>query len=292
MKVTLADGNTFTLPLLQFGVMGIHHHGKSRLCASMATPEEPLLVLACDPMTKMQAYFDRGIMDDRIFTGAQNQPIRVVRDPKTGKPFIQIECFLDSDPVNPWGFQALLGRLEQVRAEVLAGTWKSLALDSWSQLEFIAKLRRSTGAFKADNIMAAVKDDCESVLKARLASLPCNLGVTMHINSKMVDAGGGTMLYEPVATGTLKSGIGATLGEMYRAVATPQADVPGGIRYNLQTIPDGRFDCGTNIGAPNGCENDFKALFGTWIAKRAAMGAVPSTDPATAEPASAGDAKE
>jgi hypothetical protein len=287
-KYTLKNAVEFTLPLVQFGVMGIHHHGKSRLIASM---EYPLLVLGADPMAKFQTYFDMGIVDDKVYIGKYNQPVRIVRD-VSGKPIIQVECFLDNNPAIPWGFTALQSRLDDAGVEVRAGMWKSLGLDSWSQLEFIAKLRRSIGAFKVENPSAVLKDDCEQLLKSRLCTLPCNIGVSLHINSKLIDAGGGAMLYEPVATGTLKSGIGSVLTEMYRAVAVPDATLPGGVKYTLQTIPDGRFDCGTVIGAPNGCENDFKALFRNWIAKRAAMVAAQEASTNTAAPAPTEPQKE
>lgn len=280
MNFKLPDSRILTLPTVHFGVMGVHHGGKSKLCASM---EKPLLVLAADPFSKMQAYFDEGVVDDEVYVGQFQQPVRIVRSVTTGKAIVQVECFLDSKPTIPWGYQALLSRLDQVADEVRAGLWKSVALDSWSQVEFIAKLRRTTGPFSSgvDSIMAAVKDDCEQLIKARIATLLCNVGVTMHINTKLIDAGGGTMLYEPIATGTLKSGIGSVLGEMYRAVATPDINAPGGVKYSLQTIPDGRFDCGTNIGAPNGCPNNFQALFTNWIAKRAAQ----PVPPAAVQPA-------
>lgn len=259
-----------TLPTIKFGVMGSPNTGKSRLIATM---EKPLLVLLADPFEKAECFFDQGFVDDETYTGSFNQPVKVVRDkPKEmgGQLIVQVECFLDSNPLIPWGYGALISRMDQVAAEVRQGRWKSIGLDSWSQIEFIAKMRRTTGAFAGvDSVYAAVKDDCEQLIKARVCTLPCNVGVAMHVNTKMVDAGGGAMLYEPAAIGTLKSGIGSVLGEMYRSDSTPDPTAPGGLRYALQTLRDGRFDCGTRIGAPNGCTNDFKALFSSWIVRQA-----------------------
>lgn len=276
---------TLTTPQVKFGAMGAPNTGKSHLISTM---DYPLVVIMADPFEKAQCYFDRGLLDPEIYTGSFGQPVRVVKSAKTGKPIVQVECFLDPNPSIPWGFGALLSRCDQLAQEVIQGRWKSAGFDSWSQIEYIAKLRRTTGPFAGvDSIPAAVKDDCEQLIKSRIAMLRCNVGVTLHVNSKMIDAGGGTMLYEPVATGTLKSGIGSVLGEMYRCDSMPDASVPGGLRYTMQTIRDGRFDCGTRIGAPNGCTNEFKALFSNWIAKQARMvleaNAVPSTAPAEAD---------
>jgi hypothetical protein len=279
-----------TLPTVKFGVMGPPNTGKSHLVASM---EYPLIVLLADPFEKAECYFDRGLLDPETYIGQFNQPIRIVKSAKSGNAIIQIENFLDPNPSIPWGFGALQNRLDQVAQEVVAGKWKSAGFDSWSQIEYIAKLRRTTGAFAGvDSIPAAVKDDCEQLIKSRICTLRCNVGVTLHVNSKMIDAGGGTMLYEPMATGTLKSGIGSVLGEMYRSDSIVDSSAPGGLRYVLQTLRDGRFDCGTRIGAPNGCTNDFRALFSNWIVRQArkVLEAEQSTN--TAAPAAAEPAKE
>jgi hypothetical protein len=278
-----------TLPQIKFGAMGPPNTGKSHLVSTM---EYPLIVALADPFEKAECYFDRGLLDPETYTGQFGQPIRIVKSAKTGNPIIQVECFLDANPAIPWGFGALMSRLDQLAQEVIAGKWKSAGFDSWSQIEYIAKLRRTTGPFAGvDSIMAAVKDDCEQLIKSRICTLRCNVGVTLHVSSKMIDAGGGTMLYEPVATGTLKSGIGSVLGEMYRTDSIPDASVPGGLRYVMQTVRDGRFDCGTRIGAPNGVTNDFKALFSNWIARKARM-VLESERSQAAAPAAAEPAKE
>ena len=278
-----------TLPIVKLGCMGPPNTGKSHLIATM---EYPLLVLLADPFEKAECYFDRGFLDPKVYSGQFGQPIRIVKSAKTRNPIIQVECFLDPNPAIPWGFGALLSRLDQVQIEARDGKWKSVGVDSWSQVEYIAKLRRTTGPFGGvDSIMAAVKDDCEQLIKSRICTLPCNVGVTLHVSSKMIDAGGGTMLYEPVATGTLKSGIGSVLGEMYRSDSIPDPTAANGSKYVLQTVRDGRFDCGTRIGAPNGVENDFRKLFGPWIAKKARM-VLDAEQSNNAEPAAAEPAKE
>ena len=288
--LTLTHELKLTLPTVKFGVMGAPNTGKSHLISTMETP---LIVLMADPFEKAQCFFDRGILDPETYTGQFQQPIRIIKSVKTGNPIIQVECFLDPNPSIPWGYGALLNRVDQVAQEVIAGKWKSVGFDSWSQIEYIAKLRRTTGPFAGvDSIPAAVKDDCEQLIKSRIAMLRCNVGLTLHINSKMIDAGGGTMLYEPIATGTLKSGIGSVLGEMYRSDSIPDGAAPGGLRYVLQTIRDGRFDCGTRIGAPNGCVNEFRALFTNWIARQARMVLAAETSPSAAPSASPAEAPQ
>ena len=265
MKVTI-DTPTgpfeFELPVIHFGVMGPPSSGKSHLVASM---EKPLLVLAADPFDKMQPYFDQGIVEDEIRVGQFGQPIRIVRSVKTGNPIIQIEGFYDLGDT-PSAMQQFMERTNQLHAEVHR-PWRSIAVDSWTQLEFIARMRRMSGthavkaAMKGATIYGAAKDDLQQVLNARLAHIACNLAIVMHVQEK-TDFETGQVVYRGVkAIGELKTELPAVLGERYLARNVD------GTKRQLDT-KNVLYNCCTLINAPNPCANEFTALFANYIAKR------------------------
>lgn len=261
--VTLKDGRTFTLPFLHFGVMGKPGSGKSHLLASMP---KPLLIIATDPMTKMQPYFDQGVLDPVEHTGALGQEIRLVKD-ADGKTLIQVEGFYDNDPLNPLAMTNICARMAQVQGEVKNGLWASLGFDSWSGFEDVARYRRLAGPMKINNPDGRAhhniaKEDCKGIFNMQLVHLKCNVGITFHITEKMLE-GGGQMLYNMKCIGDFASTVGQNLAERYRAEA-----MPDGVTRQLYTRPDGRFELATLIGAPSPCENNFNALWGPWLAKK------------------------
>jgi len=283
MNVKLHD-QIYTLPDLHVMVAGVPNGGKSEFAASA---EKPMLVLAADPLSKMETYFKRGIRDPKVYTGEQGQPVWLVRSPKTGNVIIQVEGYYDEDERNPQAMNQLLARLPQVTEEVRAGRIRTVVVDSWTQLEWIARARRTTGAFAGvDSIYGAAKDDLQAIINARLMNLRCNLIVIFHIETKVTkdrkgnitkdskqDIGGGEMSYSIQAIGTLKN-VGNVFGECYLAVAP----VDGSDNYYLVTRRNADFRtlC-SRIGAPDPCKNEWTALFGPWLeaeaAKRAAASA-------------------
>lgn len=277
VKVTLPDDIELTLPDLHCMVLGVPNSGKSVFAASAETP---MVVLATDPFDKMQAYHDRGLLGDEIFDGPQGQPIQLVRSVKTGKPIIQIEGYYDEERNNPKAFTQLDARIEQIAAEVKQGRWRTVVIDSWTQLEWIARQRRTAGPFAngVDSPYLSAMDDLKSLANARLMNLRCNVIVTFHIETKVVkdkkgaiihdakqDVGGGEMSYNIQAIGQLKN-LGNIFGECYLAVAP----VDGSENYYLQTRRDYNFKtlC-SRKGAPNPCRNNWNDLFGPWIIKEA-----------------------
>jgi hypothetical protein len=282
MQVTLADTRVLTLPDLHVAVQGVPNSGKTRFAASAETP---MLVLAADPLDKLQAYFDRGVRDPQQYTGQFGQPIWLVRSRTTGKPIIQIEGYYDEDMKNPQAMNQLLSRLPQISEEVKAKRWRTVVIDSWTQLEWIARQRRTEGVFAdVDSVYGAAKDDLQGIVNSRLMNLRCNLILTFHIETKVVkdkkgniikdartDLGGGELSYSIQAIGTLKN-IANVLGETYLAVAP----VDGSDNYVLVTKRNADFrQLCSRINAPNPVTNDWRALFTNWIADHAADATTP-----------------
>lgn len=270
------------LPTLHFGIMGPPSSGKTHLVASM---EKPLLVLAADPFDKMAPYFDRGVLDPKVYAGQFGQPIRLVKSATTGKAIIQIEGFHDTNPDAPAAFDALLKRAAQVRDEVIAGQWRSVALDSWSNIEYVAKERRRIGPLAVQGtdsrrglrIAANAKDDLLTMFNSRFVHLPCHLGVVLHTVEKRDEDG--ALVYRGMKViGELKTDLPGSLGERYLARNID------GVRRQLDTRNVG-YNCCTLIDAPSPCDNDFKALFTNWITKRAVAANAAAAQPAAADAA-------
>lgn len=282
MNVTLKDGRVLLLPDAHIALQGTPNSGKTEFCASAETP---MIVMAIDPITKLHPYFNRGILDPEEYVGAQGQPVRIVRSRKTGNAIIQIESYYDEDEQNPVAMTQLLARLPQITDEVKAKKWRTLVIDSWSQLEWIARFRRMYGTMQAKSPYWEAQSDLQTMVNARLMNLKCNLIVTFHIATKITknragevikgpknDIGGGEDSYTIQAIGDLKN-LPGVFGENYLSVAPTD----GSDNYYLQTRRDANFRtlC-SRIGAPNPCPNTWNAIFGPWIEREAALSPLPN----------------
>jgi hypothetical protein len=188
---------------------------------------------------------------------------------------IQLEGFFDTEPGMPMAYQAFDSRLQQLKEEVKAGKWASAGFDSWSQLEYIARQRRTYGAFSTAAttgnkdgraVYASAKDDLQQILTSRIIPLTCNVALTFHIEEKMSEEAG-TMLYSVKAIGALKSDIGSLISERYHCI-----NLDGTMRQ-LDTR-DPRFDCCTLLDAPNPCPNSYEALWKNYIDKQIKLAAM------------------
>lgn len=287
MHADLPDGRRVILPDVHIMIEGVPNSGKTRFAASAEKPE---LVIACDPISKMPAYFDRGAWDGKVYQGAQGQPVWIVTSRVTGKPIIQLEGYYDEDPELPSAMTALLARMPSVTEEVKRGMWRTVVIDSWTQLEWIARIRRTNGVFKTSNSpYLEAMDDLKSLVNSRLMNLRCNLVVIFHIETKVVrnkqgtviqdarmDVGGGEQSYTVQAIGQLKN-LPNVFGECYLALAP----VDGSNNYVLQTVRNADFRtlC-SRIGAPNMCPNEWREIFTGYITTQAGLTA--PAQPATA----------
>jgi len=269
-RVKLADGTALDLPYIQVGVMGEPGSGKSHFAASFPTP---MLVIATDPMTKMQPYFDRGWLDPDEHAGPFNQEIRLVRDKpgeEGGVVTRQIEGFYDYDVTMLTSAMTAVGnRTASVVQEVRDGKWATVVLDSWSGFEDAASYRRLAGPMKCANSDGRAhrnmaKEDCKQIFLMQLIRLKCNVVITFHTTKYMQDQGGETQ-YNMKCIGDFASTVGQNLAERYHSVAQPD-----GTTRVLYTRPDGRFKLATLIDAPSPSENTFGALWTNYIAKKLA----------------------
>lgn len=265
--VTIADGRKFELPWLHYGVMGEPGSGKSRLMASMP---KPLIVLASDPVSKLQPYFDEGVVETVTQPGPFGQTIHLVRN-TAGELIIQVEGFYDTDvTMLTSAMTGFVGRMSALVQEVRAGKWKSAGIDSWSGFEDAASDRRKIGpmACKQGGAFAAhrneAKEDLRQIFRMQLIHLPCNMGIAFHTTTRQKEQGGET-LYTMKCIGDFESTVGQNLAERYHSVA-----LPDGITRQLYTKPDGRFKLATLIDAPSPCQNNFAALFGPMLARKIA----------------------
>lgn len=263
-KVTLADGRVLDLPFIHVGIMGEPGSGKTHFAASFPTP---MLVIATDPMTKMQPYFDRGVLDPVEYAGPFNQEIRLVKD-SAGNVTRQIEGFYDYDVMMLTSAMTGIGnRTASVVQEVREGKWATVVLDSWSGFEDAASYRRLAGPLKCTNTDGRAhrnmaKEDCKQIFLMQLIRLKCNVVMTFHTTKFAQDQGGETQ-YNMKCIGDFASTVGQNLAERYHSVAQPD-----GTTRVLYTRPDGRFKLATLIDAPSPSENTFGALWSNYIAKK------------------------
>lgn len=277
-RVTLADGRALELPWIHVGVMGEPGSGKSHFAASFPTP---MLVIATDPMTKMQPYFDRGVLDPAEYAGPFGQEIRLVKD-GAGNVTRQIEGFYDYDVTMLVSAMTAIGnRTASVVQEVRDGKWATVVLDSWSGFEDAAGYRRLAGPMKCTNTdgrayRAMAKEDCKQIFLMQLIRLKCNVVMTFHTTKFAQDQGGETQ-YNMKCIGDFASTVGQNLAERYHSVAQPD-----GTTRVIYTRPDGRFKLATLIDAPSPSENTFGALWSNYIAKKLAEAGANGANPAAA----------
>jgi len=286
-KVTLKDGLALDLPYIQVGVMGEPGSGKSRFAATFPTGTaegKAMLVIATDPLSKMQPYFDRGHYDGSIQSGAFGQDICLVRNDE-GKVIIQVEGFYDVDAtmVNS-AMTNMVNRITaSVTQEAREGKWATIVLDSWSGFEDAASYRRLHGPLKCNNPdgrahRAIAKEDCKSIFLHSLVNGTrgrCNLVFTYH-TTKFAQEQGGEVQYTMQCIGDFATTVGRNLAERYHSVS-----LPDGVTRQLYTKPDGRFKLATLIDAPSPCDNTFGALWGPYIEKeKKRLEAMKATKPA------------
>lgn len=293
IRAQYPQGITLELPVKTFGLMGPPGTGKSRFIASMP---KPLKVIATDPIGKMEAYFAYGSVESgRGPTGAPVRRIMDYKDPT--KLLIEIEGFYDEDPLMPNAMNQLMECAQRTQREAKEGKWASVALDSYSGTEDIAKFRRAVGAFSVSAtqgnndgraVYAAAKDDALQVLLMRLITLEnygVFVGVTLHTTEKMEESEG-RMLYNIKAIGDAPSTLGRVITERYRTEACADA-----VTRQMVTRPDGRFKLTTTIDAPSPCKNDFGAIWANWINTEVSKRAAAIPPPTAAVSATAEAAK-
>lgn len=260
---------------LQLVVMGESGAGKSEF---IATFPKPMLVIHTDPTGKAAPYVKRGIPGD-YSVGEFGQRVRAVMSRKNPEQvLVQLEFFHEAEPTQPSAFDMILARWLSLREEVVSGMWRTVALETFTTTELFARYRREFGGISApdrSNIYAT--SDMEMVL-TRLGGLPCNVCVSCHIDAKPVSMNpdkvmtdkkgekflaGGQLVATPQAPGRLQKGIPAMFAsEMYRVFTGVSEG--GTIGRFLQTENDGKFACASRIGAPDGCEPDYKNLWENW----------------------------
>lgn len=279
----LLDGRTLDAPLeiplpyQKVGLMGRPGGGKSKLAASFP---KPMLVLASDPLEKLQPYYDRGIAREAT-RGAFGQPLQIIDSAITKKPIIQIESYEDDNPKTPQAMSAFESRCESIREDVIRLGLSTVVIDSWSAFEDIAVWRRRFGAMAVKDPTefgrdrGAAKDDIWPIFVSRLFKCQCNVVFIFHTTEKpQAGEGGGAGIYGIKAIGQLPTELARMLPERWRCEAQPD-----GVKRVVYTRPDGRFDLTTLIDAPSPCDNEYAAVWSNYLIKRATLLTQPSPNP-------------
>jgi hypothetical protein len=246
-------------------VYGDPGSGKSHFAATFP---KPMLVLCTDPRGKAMPYLKRGKLSSPIHN-EYDVWCQSVMSKKNDNMLITVEYYQDdnikggSDTI--YAYEKLEERLLSLPGEIEEGAWATVVLDSLSFLEYqVRKLHQyklnpeSNQGNQQDarqwynSSAEAIEEFCYS----RLTWLPVNVMVLAHIRdtkSKIRDV----TTWTPEAPGVKGRKLPGAFAEVYVIHSTEEG------RY-LQTVNDQSFIATTQIGAPNGCTPNYKALWSQW----------------------------
>jgi hypothetical protein len=260
---------------------------KSTFAASFP---KPLLVFFFDPLGKDSPYLRQGIPSGLMpsqFPGFMTQDVFN----EAGELQITLEYFLDPFPQKPSAFPCFQNRFAQLLSHIwgvreIPGEpdWKSIAFDSATYLELSA--RKYAQYFLNPNAkdprqwFGSSTDQLEEILMISTGSIPRNVITICHVDEDK-DEAGGVMVKNPALPGRLRKHGSSGYSEFYRVFVQRGDGKPGvsETRYALQTEPNGLYNAGSQIMAPNGCEPTYEALW-----KRESFGVLPYNSRTTTQP--------
>ena len=238
----------------------------------LTTYPKPMLVFFFDAMGKDGPYLKWArrvgatIVDEVAVdsSGQQTVPRRVMTAPNGDS--ITIEYYNDLNPES-WAWYHFEDRIS--KRYFLDEGYVTVGVDSITFMELAARMYQkfvvNPKSKEPRQWFAGSTDSLEYTLLVQLNALPCNVVVLAHIDSDK-DELHGVMIRNPAAPGRLTSRnlLSAGYSELYRAYVQ-KGTGPGEERaFLLQTMPDSRFNCATQIGAPDPSWQDYESLWDGW----------------------------
>lgn len=257
-------------PSTSWLVYGDPGSGKSHFAATFP---KPLLVLCTDPAAKAMPYLRvRGTLTERE-VNEDNTPFQSVLSAKDNREIVRVEYYQDTNirggSSTIYAYERLENRLVDLPDEIANGMWQTVVLDSLSFLEYSArklhqyKLNPESNAGHVQDARQWYNSSSEIVEEfcySRLSWLPISLVVLAHVRDSKANIRGNTS-WVPEAPGVKGRKLPGAFGEVYVMHSTEEG------RY-LQTVNDTSFMATTQIGAPDGCDPHYKALWENWNSEK------------------------
>ena len=263
LYAVLGGSNEITHTLI-YGDTGA---GKSSGAATWPTP---MLVCFFDPWAKERPY----IVDPRTRQPRGQQaavmtndgiPVQVVHVPgDPGALLYRIEHFNDTQARKPAAFARFYERLTTLSEDVWAWGIKTVVVDSVTFMELASRKQHqyvlNPTARDPRQWFGGATDALEEILITQLGALPINVVVVAHVDDDRVDVHGASIRV-PAAPGRLtrRRELPSAFSELYRAY--PMPGEKGQELYVWQTRSDGEFIAASQVGAPNPCPQDYRALW-------------------------------
>lgn len=239
--------------------------GKSNGAASWPTP---MLALLFDPRGKERPYLythqqePRGRFLPEHLDGGT--PVRLVVDPEHPDVIrYRVEHYIDANPKQPEAYARFRERLVTLDADIAAWGIQTIVVDSVTFMELAARkeqqYRLNASARDPRQWFGGSTDALEEVLLLQLGSLAVNVVVIAHVDDEKSDMSGAAIRV-PAAPGRLsrKRGFPASYAEVYRAYTL---EGEKGSAYLWQTRANDEFIAASQVGAPNPCPQDYRAIW-------------------------------
>lgn len=239
-----------------------------------STFPKPLLCFFFDPLGKDSPYLRAGMSSGFLPSQYPGFTTQDIFD-EEGELQIRLEYFLDPFPQNPAAFPSFQNRFAQLQSHIwgvkpIPGepSWKTIVFDSATYLELgarkYAQYALNPTAKDPRQWFGSSTDQLEEILMVSVGSLPLNIVTICHIDEDK-DEAGGSMVRNPALPGRLRKHASSGYGEFYRSYVLrgmPDAKNPNPqALYHLQTAPNGLFNAGSQILAPDGCPPQYEALW-------------------------------
>jgi hypothetical protein len=224
----------------------------------LSTFPKPMIVFMFDPFTKETPYLKRGDAKPLIFD-EEGGSSREVYSKKGGQLLIRIEYFLNPVPEEPTAYRRFRTRMTAFQDEY--DQWASAIVDSVTFMELAARMEQqfiiNPRSKEPRQWFAGSTDSLEQMLMMRFASLPMNVGLACHIDEDK-DELHGNAIRTISAPGRMRKRMPAGYGEVYRLYAIRENKQQS---YWMQTRSDGLYSAASQIGAPDPCAPEYRALW-------------------------------
>ena len=233
---------------------------KSSFFSSMP---QPIVVAHFDAIGKDMPYWKLGKVGE-VQKDKHGTAFREISK-KDGTLACRIEYYSDPLVDEPVAATAFLERINRLPREIERGTCRTFCFETVTSASLKARKMYEydlkPNAKDPRKWYGGAVDVLEEVLLIQLPGLHCNVCVGLHVSKTKVEAEG-TMVRAPLLPGRLMESFASQWPEIYRAYIERGKD--GEKSGLLQTQGDERWECASQIDAPDPCDGAYEALWKGW----------------------------